>query len=103
LGEHDRIRDRADAAVDQGDIGGGHRRACAGGHSDAEVGGREGGRVVDAVADHRDRAALTAQPVHERGLAGGRQLVGDPSRMGGSGGGGGGYLEGVSGGQAGHE
>jgi CheY-like chemotaxis protein len=42
-GEHDRVGDRADAAVDQGDVGCGHGRAGAGGDRDADVGRGEGG------------------------------------------------------------
>jgi len=97
-GEHDRVRHGADAAVDQGDAGGGHRRAGAGGDRDADVGGGEGGRVVDAVADHSDWAAGGAQPLHQRGFVLREQFGvhdADPGGMRG----GGGRLERVPGGQ----
>ncbi len=67
-GQQHRVGDGADAAVDQGDVGGGHRRAGPGGDRDAYVGGGQRGCVVDAVADHGDRAPLTPQFPHEVGL-----------------------------------
>ena len=43
----------------------------------AEVGLRERGRVVDAVADHRDDAALGLQAADDVGLVGGHHLGDD--------------------------
>ena len=50
-GEHDRVGDGTDAAVDQGDVGGGHRRAGAAGDRDADVGRSERGCVVDVAGE----------------------------------------------------
>ena len=52
------------------------RDVGAGADREAEVGLRERGRVVDAVADHRDDAALGLQPADDVGLVG-RQHLGD--------------------------
>ena len=55
--EREEARQRRQVVAEQRDVGGLERRVGAGGaHRDADVGGRERGRVVDAVADHRDRA-----------------------------------------------
>src|SRR5260221_6233735 len=97
-GQQDGVGDGADAAVDDGDVGGGHGRAGAGGDRDADVGGGERGGVVDAVADHGDRAALAAQPGDQRGLVLRQQFGVDGADPGGLGGGGGGFHC-VSGGQ----
>ena len=52
------------------------RHVGAGAHRQPEVGLRERGGVVDAVADHRDHAALGLQPAHDRDLVL-REHVGD--------------------------
>ena len=44
-----------------------HVRAAA--HGDADIGGGQRRRVIDAVADHGDAAALVAQPEHHLALA----------------------------------
>ncbi len=60
----------------QRDVGGFERSIAAhGAHHDADVGRRQGGRVVDAVADHRDRAVGAAQELDRRHLVR-RQLTG---------------------------
>ena len=46
---------------EQRDAGALDRDVRAGAHRDADIGGRERGRVVDAVARHRDHAALAPQ------------------------------------------
>ena len=48
--------------MDEGEVGRRHRDVRAGAHRDAEIGGRERGGVVDAVADHADRPALALEP-----------------------------------------
>ena len=45
------------------------RDVGAGAHGDADVGGGERRRVVDAVAGHGDDAAFAAQPLDHRRLA----------------------------------
>ena len=57
-------------ARDERDVGGLDRDVGAGADGEAEVGLRERGRVVDAVADHRDDAALVLQAADDVGLAG---------------------------------
>ena len=52
---------RAQVAGDEREVGGLDRDVGAGADRQAEVGLRERGRVVDAVADHRDDAALGLQ------------------------------------------
>ena len=44
----------------QRDAGAFHRHVGAGAHRDADIRGGERGRVVDAVAGHRDDVALLA-------------------------------------------
>ncbi len=56
--------DAAQVAFDQRDAGALHRHVGAGAHRDADVGGGQRGRIVDAVAGHRDDAALRAQALH---------------------------------------
>ena len=51
----------AQVAADQRDVRGGHRHVGAGADGDAQVGLGQRRRVVDAVADHRDRLALRLQ------------------------------------------
>ena len=59
----------------QRDVGGLERRVAAGGaHGDADVGGRQRRRVVDAVADHRHRSVAAAQLLDGRDLVFGQQL-----------------------------
>src|SRR3546814_18263355 len=54
----------------QCDLGTGHRHVGAGAHGDADVGTGESGRIVDAVAGHRHRAALGLESLHQRDLVG---------------------------------
>ena len=60
--------DAAQVAFDQGDAGAFHRDVGAGAHRDADVGLRQRGRVVDAVAGHRDDAAFRLQSLDDRGF-----------------------------------
>ncbi len=46
-----------------------HGDVGAGAHGDADVGGRQGGRIVDAVAEHADDLASAVQLLHGLGLA----------------------------------
>ena len=52
------------------------RDVGAGAHRDPEVGLRERGGVVDAVADHRDDPAVALQPLDDGDLVG-REHLGD--------------------------
>ena len=57
------------------DVGGLERGVGAGdAHRDADVGGGERRRVVDAVADHRQRAVARAQLLDRRHLVLGQQV-----------------------------
>ena len=47
-------------------------------HGDADVGGGEGGGVVDAVAGHRDDSALAAEALDDVALVVGQHLGLDP-------------------------
>ena len=67
---------RAEVALDERDGRALHRDVGARAHRDADVGLRERRRVVDAVAGHRDDAALALQALDGRGLLVG-QHVGD--------------------------
>ena len=63
----DGVGDAVDTVDGDDRVGGLRRDGCAGGaHRDAEVGEREGGGVVDAVADHDDRlqSRIGAQAAH---------------------------------------
>ena len=53
--------DAAEVAFHQGDAGAFHCDIGAGAHGDSDVGGGEGGRVVDAIARHGDDVALLAE------------------------------------------
>ena len=76
-----------DAALEQRGIGGFQRHVRAAAHGDTHVGGRQGRRVVDAVADHRhlgitlhlvDQAQLVLR--QQLGLPLDAQLAGDRLR-----------------------
>ena len=41
-----------------------HRHVGAGAHRDADVGCRQGGRIVDAVARHGDDPSFALEPLH---------------------------------------
>ena len=61
--EPQRERELGEIVGHQHDVGGFKRDVGAGGaHGDADVGGGQRRRVVDAVADHRDRAVLRPEP-----------------------------------------
>ena len=51
-----------------------HGHVGAGAHGDADIGGGQRRRVVDAVAGHGDHAALAAQPLDDRALVLGQHL-----------------------------
>ena len=53
-----RPHDAGEVALDQRHAGALHRDVGAGAHRDADIGGGERRRVVDAVAGHGDDAAL---------------------------------------------
>ena len=59
--------EQRDAGALDGDVG-------AGAHGDADVGRGQRRRVVDAVAGHRDDAALAPQPLDDRALLVGQHL-----------------------------
>ena len=61
-------------ALDQRDAGALHRDVGAGAHGDADVGRGERRRVVDAVAGHRDDAALAPVALDDRALLVGQHL-----------------------------
>ena len=67
--EPDRVGGRAQVAGDEREVGRLDRDVRAGADREAEVGLRERGRVVDAVADHRDDLAGVLEPPHLGGLA----------------------------------
>ena len=68
----DRVGGGAQVAGDEREVGGLDRDVGAGADREAEVGLGERGRVVDAVADHRDDAALGLQAADHVGLVGGQ-------------------------------
>ncbi len=72
--EADRVGRRAQVAGDEREVRGLDRHVGARPDRQPEVGLRERGRVVDAVADHRDDAALGLQPPDDRRLVGGEHL-----------------------------
>ena len=79
--EPDGIRARAQVARDERDVGGLDRDVRAGADREAEIGLRERRGIVDAVADHRDDAALVLQPADDSGLVLGQDVgdhLGDP-------------------------
>ncbi len=57
--------DVADTAMQDGRVGGFQRHIGAAAHGDADIGGSERRRVVDAVADLGDDPALTLQLAHD--------------------------------------
>ena len=63
------------------EVGGLDRGVRAGAHREAEVGRGERGGVVDAVADHRDRAARALQPPDGVDLAVGQDAGDDVARL----------------------
>ena len=69
-GKPDRVRDRPQVVAEQDQVGGGHRDVRAGPEGQPEVGRRERGGVVDAVADHRHLVPLRLQPGDDGGLVG---------------------------------
>ena len=71
------VDDAAQAAADQGDVGGGDGDVGAGADGDAEVGLGQGGGVVDAVADHRDHVPVGLEGGDAVGLVGGQDLGDD--------------------------
>ena len=74
-GQRDRRHDAAQVATDEGDVGDGYVGAGSDGH--AEVGLGQGGRVVDAVADHGDDPAAGLQSRDPFGLLRGQDLSDD--------------------------
>ena len=66
--------DAAQVALDERDAGALHRDVGAGAHRDADVGLGQRRRVVDAVAGHRDDAALGLQPLDRFGFLVGQHL-----------------------------
>src|ERR1700737_3717809 len=60
----DRTHDTVEPAGHQRDIGGLDGDIGAGANRNAEIGLHQGGRVVDAVTNHRDHAALALQPLN---------------------------------------
>ena len=67
----------AQIALDQGDARAFHRHVGAGAHRDSDVRLRQRGRVVDAVAGHRDHPPLSLQPLDLVGLLVGQHLGAD--------------------------
>ena len=59
--------DEPQVGANQCDRGGGDGDVCAGAHRDADIGGGESGSIVDAIADHRHRAAR-GFPVDDGGM-----------------------------------
>ncbi len=73
--EPHRVRQLREVVGHQGDVGRLERDVAAGGaHGDADVGGGERRGVVDAVADHRDRAVPLAQLRERVSLVAGQEL-----------------------------
>ena len=70
--EPDRVGGDPQVAAHQRQVAGLDRDVGAGAHRQAEVGLRERGGVVDAVADHRDDPALVLQPLDDVDLVGGQ-------------------------------
>ena len=66
--------DAGEVAAHQRDVGGLGGDVGARGHGDADIGLRQRRRVVEAVADHRDAAALALQPLDRVDLAVGQHL-----------------------------
>ncbi len=69
-----RPHDAGEIAAEQRDAGALDRDVGAGAHGDADIGRGEGRGVVDAVARHRDHAALAAQPLDHGALLIGQHL-----------------------------
>ncbi|BCM64732.1 hypothetical protein EASAB2608_00066 [Streptomyces sp. EAS-AB2608] len=89
-GEPDGGDDAGEGAGDEGDVGGLDGDVGAGADGQADVGGGQGGGVVDAVADHAHRAALGLEATDRVGLVLRQHLGQDPAHadLGGDGGGG---------------
>ena len=68
-------------AAHQGEVGRLDGHVGAGAHRQPEVGLSEGGRVVDAVADHRDDPALGLQPADDVDLVLRQHLGHDVGRV----------------------
>ena len=66
--------DAAEIAFHQGDARALHGHIGAGAHGDADFGLTEGGRVVDAIAGHRDMLATGPQHFHMGDFSGGFDL-----------------------------
>ena len=66
LRQRSRADDAGEIAFQQRDAGAFHRDIGAGAHGDADFGGRERRRIVDAVAGHRDDAACLLQLARPR-------------------------------------
>ena len=69
-----RLHDAGEVALEQRDAGALDRHVGAGAHGDADIGGRQRRRVVDAVARHGDDPALAAQLLDHRALLLGQHL-----------------------------
>ena len=69
-GQCDRVGNDVEALSHQDDVGGLHRHVGAADHRQAQVGGRECGRVVDPVADHRHPSPGRLQPFDDGRLVG---------------------------------
>ena len=79
LRDRDRVGEPVEPVHDQHHVGGlGGGRRASGAHRHAHIGGRERGRVVQAVADHDDDAALAAFDLDGLDLLIGRALGQDP-------------------------
>jgi hypothetical protein len=76
-GQADGVGGGAQVAAYEGQVGGLDGGIGAGAHGEVEVGLGEGGRVVDAVADHRDGLALGLQALDDVDLVGGQDLGDD--------------------------
>ena len=73
-GQPDRVRGHPQVPAHQRQVARLDRRVRAGAHREAQVGGGERRRVVDAVADHGDGAALGLQPPYDVDLVLGQHL-----------------------------
>ena len=78
LGQLPGSDDAGEVALEQGDSGALHGHVGAGAHRQADVGGGEGGCVVDAVACHRDHAPFCAELFDDVALVVGQHVGLDP-------------------------
>src|SRR5207249_4687010 len=76
-GQPDRVGGDGQVTAYEGEVAGLDRGVRTGTHGDAEIGGGECGRVVDAVSDHRDDSAAFLQPSHDADLVRGQHLGDD--------------------------